>query len=71
MELQSVLADELDVGHQCTVYSMDLSAAFDLIRPGTFVRKALKIIPESRLVSLMYDFITELHAYVKINGVAN
>jgi hypothetical protein len=66
IELQDHLALKMDLGMKCLVYSMDLSAAFDLIRPGIFLRKALKVIPEKGIAHLMYEFITERKAYVQI-----
>lgn len=66
IELQSFLACQLDKGKQCLMYSTDLSAAFDLIRPGIFVSKARKVIPDEGIIGLMYDFITDRKAYVEI-----
>jgi hypothetical protein len=39
IELQSEIAGHLDEGDCCLFYSVDLSAAFDLICPGIFVQK--------------------------------
>ena len=66
VELQEYIADALDRNKQCLVYSTDLSAAFDLIRPGLFVEKARQVIPDEGLISLMYEFITDRKAYVEI-----
>jgi hypothetical protein len=52
------LSGMLDQNRICLMYSMDLTAALDLIRPGIFAKKALKVVPDAGLVWLMYDFIT-------------
>jgi hypothetical protein len=51
------------------MYSADLSAMFDLVRPGIFVKKALQVIPEEHhdLIHLVHDFITGPKAYVELN----
>jgi hypothetical protein len=67
LEIQGFIAEELSVGKYVAVYSVDLSAAFDLIRPGIFVKKALKVIPDHNIVHFMHDFITERKGFVEIN----
>jgi hypothetical protein len=44
---------------------MDLSAAFDLNRPGIFVKKAKDILRDG-LLHLVKDFITDRKAYVEL-----
>jgi len=44
---------------------MDLSAAFDLIRPDIFTKRAIEVLPEN-MVWLIKDFITERKAFVEI-----
>lgn len=68
IELQNYLATHLDLNRHCLIYSVDLSAAFDLIRPGIFTKKAREVIKDSGIVSLMYDFITDRKAYVEIDA---
>jgi hypothetical protein len=68
VEVQSILANELDANKTCLIYSVDLSAAFDLVRPGVFVKKALKVLKEKGLVWLMLDFITERKAFVEVGN---
>ncbi len=70
VELQDALCNELDKNKICLVYSVDLSAAFDLIRPGLFVKKAAKLI-EPGLVHLMKEFIINRRAYVEFNGTTS
>jgi hypothetical protein len=50
---------------------MDLSAAFNLIRPGIFVKKALNVIPDKGLVWLIPNFITDRRAYVEVGTNAS
>ncbi len=69
--MQSEIAKEIDNDKKCLIYSVDLSAAFDLIRPGIFVSKALKVIKDKGLVWLMRDFIIERLAYVELNDCAS
>jgi hypothetical protein len=68
--VQDSIAEALDENKLCLLYSMDLSAAFDLVRPGTFARKALTLVKEENkgLVWLIHDFITERKAYVEVGG---
>lgn len=68
IEIQSHIAEHLDANKQCLIYSMDLSAAFDLIRPGIFVSKALKVIPDNGLVWLILEFIKNRKAFVELDG---
>ncbi len=66
LELQNEIAQSLDAKKRCLVYSMDLSAAFDLIRPGVFAKKARQIIKDDGIVNLLLDFISDRRAYVEI-----
>jgi len=42
LELQSVVAEALDQGKIAVVYSIDMSAAFDLLRMDTLVKELKK-----------------------------
>jgi len=68
LEIQSAIADTLDHGLHCLIYSMDLSAAFDLIRPDIFYAKLCKQgkVPR-QLCNLLMDMISERKAYVEID----
>jgi hypothetical protein len=66
LELQDEIAKNLDKNRSCLIYSMDLSAAFDLIRPGIFAKKASQVIEDKGIVNLLLDFITERKAYVEV-----
>ncbi len=67
LEIQDALARRMDDNLQCLIYSVDLSAAFDLIRPRIFVKKALEVM-DPGLVWLIHDFITGRKAFVDIKG---
>ncbi len=43
IEIQNKLAEYLDSNKMCMIYSVDLSAAFDLIRPGIFTKSKSKL----------------------------
>jgi hypothetical protein len=66
LDLQNEIAKNLDAKKKCLVYSMDLSAAFDLIRPGIFSKKARQIVRDDGIVNLLLDFISDRRAYVEI-----
>jgi len=67
LEIQSVVASLLDQRRICLMYSADLSAAFDLIRPGIFHQKA-KILTDNATADLIYEFITQRKGFVELNG---
>jgi len=49
LEVQDCIASALENKEKCLIYSMDLSAAFDLVRPGIFASKARRIIGDDGL----------------------
>ncbi len=53
------------------LYSVDLSATFDLVRPGIFVQKALRVVEDPGLVWLIYDYITERKAFVEVGCLSS
>ncbi len=50
---------------------MDLSAAFDLIRPGIFAKKAENVIEDRGLVWLIHQFLINRKAYVEVNSTTS
>jgi len=68
IEIQNCIADVLDRGKECLIYSVDLSAAFDLIKPGIFVNKAKTVIKDEGLVWMMHQFLTSRKAYVEVGN---
>ncbi len=65
VELQDAICEALDKKKLCLVYSVDLSAAFDLIRPGLFYEKASKVMPPG-LARIIFNFISDRRAYVEV-----
>ncbi len=52
-----MIKDVLDMGRQGIVYSLDLSAAFDLLRPGKFMELFKNKLSEG-LIFADIDFLT-------------
>lgn len=70
LEIQSTLASLMDKGEKCVIYSADLSAAFDVIRPDIFHKKAKMCIGEE-LTDLIYELITDRQGFVEVDGFAS
>jgi len=68
IELQSIIAEALDKGEHAIVYSIDLSAAFDLLRIDV-LEEELRGKISSGLSHIIRDFLTDRCAIVEINGV--
>jgi hypothetical protein len=66
VEIQSRIASIILDNRHCAIYSMDLSAAFDLIRPEIFLNKALKVNPRGGLVHFIHDFFTDSRGFEEI-----
>jgi hypothetical protein len=66
LEVQGIISEILDSGKVCAIYSADLSAAFDLVRPGIFIKKALQVIEDPGLVCLIHEFLKDRKAFVEI-----
>jgi len=67
LTLQSLIANELDKGKECMVYSVDLSAAFDLLRPKV-LEEVMDFLPHS-IKRPIIDFLTDREFVVEINKV--
>jgi len=58
----------LPLSNNCNNWiSVDLSAAFDLLRPKTFMRSLMGIIDED-LIWILWDFLTERTMHVEVDG---
>lgn len=57
LELQQDICGELDGGRACLMYSVDLSAAFDLLRKNTYYH-TLKDDLDADLMDIIMDFLT-------------
>jgi len=67
MEVQNTIAGHLEDENGCLMYSVDLSAAFDLLRKNTF-REQLKDVMDPDLLSVIMDFLTDRQMVVEIDG---
>jgi len=65
MELKDYAAGCLDRDEHCIVYSLDLSAAFDMLRPDTFYENYCGLIPEG-LLQLLIDFLKDREFFVNV-----
>jgi len=65
LELQDFVASKMDSGHVVGTYSLDLSAAFDLLRPDIFLETMRNLLPLNLLQTLM-DFLSNRQFRVQI-----
>ena len=68
LSLQDFLACRLDEGKAVMLYSADLSAAFDLLRPGKMIEIMRNLGISESLNKLIYNFLTERSALVQVNS---
>lgn len=66
LAIQSKLVTAMDQGKECVIYSMDLSAAFDLIRPSILFNELSDSINQS-LLKCLCDFTSNRKAYVEVD----
>jgi hypothetical protein len=66
LDLQRIIARELDDKKECMVYSVDLSAAFDLLRKDT-LDAILSDILSPGLRKVIYDFLSERKCVISAN----
>jgi len=66
LTIQAVMSETLDENHQGRLYSVDLSAAFDLLRPDKFYNMFRNRISEGLMFALM-DFLTERSFVVELD----
>jgi len=67
LELQDFISTELDKGRVVGTYSLDLSAAFDLLRPDAFKSMLEYKIP-SELLTILMDFMSFRNFRVRIGN---
>jgi len=67
LQLRDTICDKLDTRDKVLAYSLDLSAAFDMLRPDTFVKLLKNKIPDD-LLCILNEFLTARKFYVEING---
>jgi len=68
LTIQDLVSTELDAGRQVLLYSTDLTAAFDLLRPNLLA----KVLLEKRIplvyVKVVIDFLTRRKGFVNYSG---
>jgi len=67
LELQEYISEELDKGRIVGTYSLDLSAAFDLLQPDIFYTNLREII-EPGLMNTLMDFLSGRKFQVEVDG---
>jgi len=67
MTLKDEICENLDVKNKVIAYSLDLSAAFDMLRPDTFKKLMENKIPRA-LLGMIDEFLTDRKFYVEMNG---
>jgi len=69
LTIQDFLSSELDRGRHVLLYSTDLTAAFDLLRPNLMA----KILLEKKIpliyVKIIFDFLTKRKGFVEFEGI--
>jgi len=65
MVLKDLLATKLDEKKQCILYSLDLSAAFDMLRPDTFFLKFKNVLPDG-VLRILIDFLSDRKFFVNV-----
>jgi len=56
LEIQSIIAKELDNNRKVLVYSTDLTAAFDLLRPGIMLQRLVGVLPY-KICKILHEFL--------------
>lgn len=67
LEVQNEIANYMDDGQGCIVYSVDLSAAFDLLRRDTFAAQLRNVIDRD-LLDIIMDFLSNRKMIVEVDG---
>jgi len=67
MEVKDTILDILDSGNTAVMYSLDLSAAFDMLRKDTFVERMKDHIPDN-LLNVIADFLSDRKFFVNVGS---
>jgi len=65
LELKDYVAGCLDKNEHCLVYSLDLTAAFDMLQPNCLFGMYHNVIPDG-IIKLLMDFLTNREFYVSV-----
>jgi len=71
INLHDFLATNLDSKLRVAMYSTDLSAAFDLLRPALLVKTLLELGVPNLYVRVIENFLTDRFAYVEVENTAS
>jgi hypothetical protein len=67
LQIQDIIARHLDVGKKCLIYSVDLSAAFDVFRPDVFMKLYGNKLSHG-LARAIADFLTNRRIICEVGG---
>jgi len=67
IDIQTEVCKQLDRNRKCLIYSVDLTAAFDLIRPELFVKKMTGKI-QAPILDCLNNFLQNRKAFVELEG---
>jgi len=67
LQLKDEVCEQLDLKQTVLAYSLDLSAAFDMLRPDTFVELMSSRLPRG-LLGMLGEFLADRKFYVKIEN---
>jgi hypothetical protein len=69
LDVQKALAERLDMSQNCVIYSVDLSAAFDMLRRKTLVNDLISNkLFDYRLIRVLDDFLSDRKCVVEVDG---
>jgi len=68
LSIQEYIANELDKDNAVFLYSADLTAAFDLLRPSFLMTTLTKIGIDNYISRIIWDFLSDRTGYVCYNG---
>jgi len=68
LTIQDYIASSLDNGRAVLFYSIDLTSAFDLIRPSILVKIMLDIGIDKNLIRVVLNFLTDRTGFVDFKG---
>lgn len=67
LEVQRQISEALDEDYMVAVYSMDLSAAFDMLRPGQLFQTLKDMNISIPLSNMLMDFLHQRRIYVEVD----
>lgn len=68
LTIQDYLATNLDLGKIVLLYTIDLSSAFDVLRPSLMVKNLIELGVDKTLVRVILSFLSDRTGFVDIEG---